>query len=189
MVWRDNVGEIKSVLEAVEVTDKKGMKIETDKAFDLWVEMALGTKERQKTIYLIGNGASASMASHIATDLLKNGNIKAMVFTDPSLITALSNDISFKDAFSKPLKRFATEGDMLIGISSSGRSPNILEAVSTMRSLGGIVITLSAMDMDNPLRNSGDLNLYIPAKGYGMAETGHAAILHYWIDRIIERIH
>jgi D-sedoheptulose 7-phosphate isomerase len=75
---------------------------------------------------------------------------------------------------------------MVVAISSSGRSANILQAVQTTRKTGGKVITLSAMQRDNPLHNLGDLNFYIPAPSYGMAETCHAAILHYWIDRTIQ---
>lgn len=76
-------------------------------------------------------------------------------------------------------------GDILVAISSSGKSINILNAVQTTKKLGGRVITLSAMSADNPLRKAGELNFYIPAQSYGMAETCHAALLHYWIDRTI----
>jgi D-sedoheptulose 7-phosphate isomerase len=73
---------------------------------------------------------------------------------------------------------------MLVAISSSGRSPNILAAVAVANRLALTVVTLSAMAPDNPLRASGSLNVYVPAETYGYAESCHAAILHHWMDTI-----
>lgn len=75
-------------------------------------------------------------------------------------------------------------GDMLVAISSSGNSPNVLSGAETARKLGGAVITLSAMKEENALRKLGVLNFYIPGQTYGLAETGHAAILHFWMDLV-----
>lgn len=187
-MWLENVSVLKNILESLMVYNSHGDLLDTDRAFDAWIDMTMEIKDKQKTIYLVGNGASASMASHIATDLLKNAHIKAMVFTDMSLITAVSNDISFQDSFAEPLKRYITDGDMLVCISSSGRSRNILEAAKIIEKYKSYIITLSAMDIENPLRTTGDINFYIPASTYGLAETGHTAILHYWIDRILLKI-
>ena len=76
-------------------------------------------------------------------------------------------------------------GDMLVAISSSGQSQNIIRAVEEANKLGGFTVTLSAMKRENTLRSMGMINFYIPADTYGMAETCHAAILHYWIDQTI----
>ncbi len=187
-MWKKHVIEnISRVLASLEICDSDGSVIDPDRAFDIWVNKTVITRMKKKTVYLIGNGASASMASHAAADLLKNANIKTMVFTDLSLMTAISNDISYKDVFAEPLKRFASTDDMLVAISSSGRSQNIIEATRTMKAYKVFTITLSAMDFENPLRKSGDLNFYIPAMTYGLAETGHAAIIHYWIDKVLEK--
>ena len=137
---------------------------------------------KKKTVFLIGNGASASMASHIAADLAKNAHVHTQVFTDLSLITSIANDISYDEVYAEPLRRRMTQGDMLVAISSSGQSPNILRAASRATSLGGFLVTLSAMSPENALRSLGMMNFYVPAKTYGMAETCHAAILHYWVD-------
>jgi D-sedoheptulose 7-phosphate isomerase len=75
-------------------------------------------------------------------------------------------------------------GDVLVAVSSSGESPNILRAAEESHRLGGAVVTLSAMDPDNTLRKMGSLNFYVPASTYGMAESCHAAILHHWIDHV-----
>jgi D-sedoheptulose 7-phosphate isomerase len=159
--------------------------MDADSAYDQWTDMTVQVRNHRRTVFLIGNGASASMASHVAADLAKNGHVRTEVFTDLSLITAIANDVSFEAIFSEPLSRRLSEGDMVVAISSSGRSQNIVRAVELTRERGGCIITLSAMRPDNPLRGNGELNFYIPADTYGMAETCHAALLHYWIDKVI----
>ena len=74
--------------------------------------------------------------------------------------------------------------DILIAISSSGNSLNIVNAVKTAKQMNGAVITLSAMSAENSIRHLGDVNFYVPAQTYGTAETTHAAILHYWMDAV-----
>lgn len=184
-MWHKNIFEIKQCLESLVVSDSNLNKIDVDNAFDIWVNLAILIKDTKNTIFLVGNGASASMASHTAADLAKNGHIRTEVFTDLSLITAISNDISYKEVFAEPLGKRFVQGDILVAISSSGKSPNILRAVEITKQLRGKVITLSAMRSDNPLRKEGDLNFYIPAETYGLAETCHAAILHHWIDKVV----
>ena len=127
------------------------------------------------------------MASHVAADLAKNGHVHTEVFSDLSLITAIANDMGYEEVFSEPLRRRMTSGDMLVAISSSGESGNVLRAVEESQMLKGVVVTLSAMNRENTLSTKGDLNFYVPAATYGLAETCHAAILHHWIDKIVER--
>ena len=124
------------------------------------------------------------MASHFAADLAKNAHLHTEVFSDLSLITAISNDMGYEWVFAKPLCRRAKKGDMLVAISSSGASKNILCATEIAKKIGLKIITLSAMLPQNPLRSSGDLNIYVSAKTYGLAETAHAAILHHWMDLV-----
>jgi D-sedoheptulose 7-phosphate isomerase len=185
VIWSTNVDEIAKCLRYLTATDGDGKPFDIEAAFALWTDWTAQIRERKRTIFLIGNGASASMASHVAADLAKNAHVHTEVFTDLALITAIANDLAFQDIFSEPLKRRLVPGDMVVAISSSGRSANILQAVETTRKLDGKVVTLSAMNSENPLSRLGDLNFYIPAQAYGMAETCHAAILHHWIDRTI----
>ena len=136
------------------------------------------------TVYYLGNGASASMASHFAADMAKIGGVRTMVITDLSLLTAVANDVSYEDVYAEPLKWYMKRKDMVVAISSSGKSPNIVRAVLQAKKLGGTVITISAMKEDNAIRKLGDLNFYVPAKTYGLAETAHATILHFWMDMV-----
>jgi D-sedoheptulose 7-phosphate isomerase len=186
VLWTRNVDEIAKYLLSPGISDGDTQPLDIDTAFDRWTDWTVQIRERKRTIFLIGNGASASMASHVAADLAKNAHVHTEVFTDLALITAIANDLSFQEIFSEPLKRRIVPGDMVVAISSSGRSANILQAVQTAKNMGGKVVTLSAMQRNNPLHSLGDLNFHIPAPSYGMAETCHAAILHYWIDRTIQ---
>jgi D-sedoheptulose 7-phosphate isomerase len=185
MIWLTKVDEIASNLQRLTATDGDGKPFEIEAAFALWTDWTVQIRAQKRTVFLIGNGASASMASHVAADLAKNAHVRTEVFTDLALITAIANDLSFQEIFSEPLKRRLVPGDMVVAISSSGQSPNILQAAQTTRQLGGKVVTLSAMNPENPLRRLGGLNLFISGQSYSMAETCHAAILHYWIDRTI----
>ena len=184
MSWITNIKQTHAVLKLLSVRGSKREEIDPDSGFDAWKNYTLGIRDSKKTIYLIGNGASASMASHISADLAKNAHVHTEVFSDLSLITAVANDISYEQVFAEPLRRRMSKGDMLVGISSSGQSPNVLRAAEEAARLGGIVITLSAMKPGNALRSLGTLNFYVPGESYGMAETCHAAILHYWVDQM-----
>ncbi len=156
--------------------------VKVDQAFQQLLRMTVQLRENSGVIYLVGNGASASMASHMATDLAKNGHLHTQVFADISLITAIANDLTYEEVFAEPLRNRMASCDMLVAISSSGNSPNIVRAVDTALGKGAHVITLSAMSVENSIRSKGHLNFYIPSQTYGMAETCHAAILHYWMD-------
>lgn len=173
------------VVRRLFVTDRGGGSLATDEAFDELCRLTEAVLAARGTIFFCGNGASATMASHAAADLEKNAMVRTDVFTDPALLTAVANDICFSEIFAEPLRRKMRPGDMLVAVSSSGNSPNVLKACAEARVQGGSVVTLSAMKPDNRLRAAGDLNFYVPAEGYGLAESAHALILHYWIDRTV----
>jgi len=160
------------------------MSVDCDQAFDLWCDSTEDVRLAERVVYLMGNGASASMASHFAADLAKNADVHTQVFTDISLITAVANDMSYDMVFLAPLRRRLKPGDMVVAISSSGNSPNVVKAAEFAVSREATLVTLTAMQPTNALRQLGTLNFWLPANTYGMAETGHAAVLHYWMDRV-----
>lgn len=182
--WQEYIGGLSALLQRLSVRDAYGREIGAEAGFCRWKALTLQVRRKRGTIFLIGNGASASMASHLAADLAKNARVHTEVFSDLSLITAISNDIGYAHVFSEPLSRRARAGDMLVAISSSGRSPNILAAVGVARQCRLNVVTLSAMKAGNPLRRRGTLNVYVPGTTYGFAESCHAAILHHWMDLV-----
>ena len=179
--WQHACMLLDATLAALAVTGAS----DRERAFADWWDMAAQVRENDRTLYLVGNGASASMASHFAADLSKNAAIRAQVFTDLSQITAIGNDVGFEHIYAVPLARYARPGDMLVAISSSGRSPNIVSAVHAARQAGVFIVTLSAFAEDNPLRQMGNLNFYVPARSHGLAVTCHAAILHHWMDGLV----
>jgi len=182
--WPASVDRLTALLAGLSFRDSSGIDLDTDDAFVLLTRRTEEVRDRRRTIYFIGNGASASMASHYAADFAKNGHVHTQVFSDLSLITAMANDLDFSLVFAEPLRRRGNAGDMLVAISSSGESPNILKAVAAARDLNMSVVTLSGMSPENSLRRAGDLNAYVAAKCYGDAETCHASILHHWMDLI-----
>jgi len=148
-----------------------------------WVALVGELQDSNNTIYFIGNGASATMASHMALDFTKNGGVNALAFNDSAFLTAISNDISYESVFSFCIEKFGKPGDLLIAISSSGNSQNIINGVEAARATEMKVVTLSGMKPTNPLRQLGDLNVYVPAETYGIVECCHQIHLHCWLDR------
>src|SRR5262245_20714758 len=165
------------------VTDSGGRELPLAEGLPQWVAMTRATQPPDAHLYIIGNGGSAGMASHMATDAAKNGRLRALAFNDSSLLTATGNDLAYDHVFSLPLERLARSGDMLIAISSSGNSPNIVRALEVARGLGVATVTLTGMRADNKARALGDLNFYVPLSRYGWAESAHQVVLHYWFDQ------
>ena len=182
--WQELVNDLARLLGECSFRDEAGAALTADEAFGRWGDMTMEARRTGGVVYLVGNGASASLASHLAADLAKNAQLHTQVFSDLSLITAISNDVGYESVFAEPLRRRASEGDMLVAISSSGCSPNILRAVDVAREQRLGIITLSAMAPGNPLRSSGHINIYVAGETYGHAETCHAAVLHHWMDRV-----
>ena len=133
-------------------------------------------------LMFIGNGGSAGIASHMAIDYSKNGGLRSLAFNDGAALTCLGNDLGYDQVFAKQVEMHGRPGDVLIAISSSGRSPNILNAAKAARAGGIFVATLSGFDADNPLRRLGDVNLYLASHEYGFVEIGHAALCHAVLD-------
>ncbi|MEB3177537.1 MAG: SIS domain-containing protein [Nostocaceae cyanobacterium] len=142
--------------------------------------------QQQRKAIFIGNGGSATVASHQAIDYWRNGNIPAIAFNDSALVTCISNDFGYEQVFSKPISMFAQSGDVLFAISSSGQSENILAGVRQAIEMDCQVITLSAFQANNPLRQLGHLNFYVPTMSYGFAEIMHLCICHCIIDGLVQ---
>jgi D-sedoheptulose 7-phosphate isomerase len=133
-------------------------------------------------LMFIGNGGSAGIASHMAIDYSKNGGLRSLAFNDGAALTCLGNDLGYENVFAKQIEMHGRGGDMLIAISSSGASPNILKAIAQARQTGCSVLTLSGFKADNPLRQMGDVNLYVPSMEYGFVELSHLTLLHCILD-------
>lgn len=148
------------------------------------VKLALLKRAQGHRVFFIGNGGSAGIASHMAADWFKAGRFKAACFNDPAMLTCLGNDLGYEHVFDEPIYGHGRQGDLLVAISSSGRSLNILNAVAAAKKADMTAMTLSGFRADNPLRQTGQINFYVPSDKYGLVEVAHHAILHAILDEI-----
>ena len=129
-----------------------------------------------------------AICSHMMEDYAKIGRYRTFAFSDAALITCYSNDYGYENAMAEWLKVHMDEGDLLVVISSSGNSANIINASVEAKNLNGKVITLSGFKPDNKLRSKGDVNFYLPITNYGVVECFHQVITHTLLDQIaVER--
>jgi len=176
---------LNNLMKSIEITDNNHQIISDTNALKTINSYFSHVKCNVKKIMIVGNGGSASIASHMQNDICKSAGIRAMVFTEQPLLTAYSNDISYAAAYEQLVSLWADEGDLLIAISSSGKSENILRAVQAAKSKGCNIITLSGFRPDNPLKNLGHVNYYLNVEDYGYVELGHSIIAHYISDQMI----
>jgi D-sedoheptulose 7-phosphate isomerase len=167
---------------ATEATAADGRPLPLARAFAWINDTARDAHAAGNTVIFVGNGGSAGIASHMAIDFAKAGGIRAVTFSDAASLTCLGNDLGYDQVFAHPVALHGRPGDLLIAISSSGRSANIINAVTAARARGCTVLTLSGFAPDNPLRALGDINLYVPAAAYGFVEVTHQALLHAALD-------
>jgi D-sedoheptulose 7-phosphate isomerase len=175
-----------SALEHVQFTEGSETFIEPLAGFERWIAMTEQIAAQKKSIYFIGNGTSAAIASYMAADACKNGKLRARALIDPSLTTAISNDLAYLDVFSLQIERYGDEGDLLISLSSSGNSVNILNAIDAARARKMDVITMSGMNPENKSRFKGDLNVFVPGNHYSIVQSAHQAILHCWLEKYLQ---
>ncbi len=167
---------------ATVATTADGRELPLAEAF-AWVnDTARDAHRAGNTVMFVGNGGSAGIAGHMATDFSKVGGVRAITFNDASSLTCLGNDLGYDQVFAQPVTMHGRAGDLLVAISSSGRSANILNAAKAAGAKGCKVLTLTGFAADNPLRALGDVNLYVPASTYGFVEITHLALLHAVLD-------
>jgi D-sedoheptulose 7-phosphate isomerase len=170
------------LISETEVTDRSGRLLPLEEAITKVGTAAHSVHDAGNKIMFIGNGGSAGLASHLAIDFCKNGGLRALTFNDASALTCLSNDLGYESVFAKQLEFHARAGDLLIAISSSGQSANILAAVAAARAAKVGVITFSGFGRDNELRRTGDLNFYVRSSEYGFVEVAHLSLCHAILD-------
>jgi D-sedoheptulose 7-phosphate isomerase len=173
---------LSDLLCRVEVTTQPGQRIEFADAATALMARARATHAAGNKLIFVGNGGSAAIASHMATDYSKNGDVRALALNDASMLTCLGNDLGYDRVFAKQLELHARRGDLVIVISSSGRSANILNAVDAAAAAGCTIATMSGFTPDNPLRRKGEWNFYVASDRYGFVEIGHLTICHAVLD-------
>jgi len=179
--------KLAALFSSVEITDLHQGRVELSKGLLTAVDLIATQTAMGRKVMFIGNGGSAAIASHQAVDYWKNGGMRAIAFNDSSLLTCIGNDFGYPQVFVKPVEMFADAGDVLVAISSSGRSENILSAVNAARKKECKVITMSGFAADTPLRLRGDLNFYVVSDSYGHVEIVHLTLCHCILDTIVNR--
>lgn len=180
--------EITHDLQATVVTRLDGTVLSQTEGLSEWVEQSKTIRDDKKgLLWFIGNGASATISEHMSLDAMKAGRFRTGSCSETSYLTAICNDISSDDLFAFKLGHQFSGSDMLITVSSSGNSPNVIRAIEVCRTKGGTITTLSAMNFDNKSRTLGDLNFFVPARTYGIAEVCHTALMHCWLDLFLDK--
>lgn len=156
-------------------------------AFSVVVDEFIKHKERGLQLFFIGNGGSSAIASHMTADYMKNGGMNTYSLYDSAVTTCMGNDYGYEFVFSKPLDFLLREDDLLVAISSSGNSQNIINAINVAKKKKAKVITFTGFKPDNKVKQMGDINVYVPCEKYGMVESIHNMILQQIVDEIMER--
>ena len=153
---------------------------------DQSVELIDNCKRNNGKVFIVGNGGSSSIASHVSVDFAKVANIQSETFNNANLITTFANDYGHDNWICEAIKAYLQKNDMLILISSSGTSPNMVNGARKSQSMNLHTITCSGFKNDNPLRGLGEINLWVNSTDYNVVETVHQTWLLAIVDHIAQ---
>ena len=137
-------------------------------------DLIIKTKKNNSRVLIFGNGGSAAIASHVSVDLTKNLKVKAMNFNEADLITCFSNDYGYEKWIEKTIEFYADKRDILILISSSGKSKNMINACKAAKKKKiSKIITFTGNKSNNPLSKLGDINMWVDSNIYNHIENIH----------------
>ncbi len=145
-------------------------------------------KRNNGKVFIVGNGGSSSIASHVSVDFAKVANIQSETFNNANLITTFANDYGHDNWICEAIKAYLQKNDILILISSSGTSKNIVNAANHCKNKNIELITLSGFDSSNPLSKLGDVNIHINSQNYNFVEMSHHIILLSIVDIFVEKL-
>lgn len=145
----------------------------------------LSSRDAGGKVVIVGNGGSAAIADHCAVDLTKNAGIRAVSFAGAAWVSCLANDFGYEEWVARSLTMYADARDLIVLISSSGASENMLRAARTAQRLGMYVVTLSGFSPDNPIRQLGHLNFWVDSRAYNIVEMTHQIWLLAVCDALI----
>ena len=158
------------------------MNIETKKHFKDFYNLILKVKKNKKKIIIVGNGGSAAIASHFSVDMTKNGNVRCVNFNESSLLTCFSNDYGYENWVKEALRFYSDTGDLVVLISSSGKSKNMINAAKFLKSKNNRLVTFTGFYGKNNLSKLGNLNFVVNSKTYNIIENIH----QYWLLLLVD---
>jgi D-sedoheptulose 7-phosphate isomerase len=155
------------------------------------VNMIIETIENENKIIIFGNGGSAADAQHMSAEfvgryLIERESLPAIaITTDTSALTGIGNDYGFEQIFARQCEALVDNGDLIIAISTSGKSPNIIEGIKTCKKKKAKIIVLTGKN-GNRLRRFSDIILQVPSKETPRIQEAHRTIIHI-ICEIVEK--
>lgn len=186
-MYREYLEDIYKALAKVELHHDGEVLFDYESIMRKLVGVFSEAKDGNKHLFFIGNGGSAAIASHMTADFMKNGGMKTYGLYDSAVTTCIGNDYGYENIFEKPLEFLGGESSLLVAISSSGKSGNIIRAIKAAKKNKMTVLTLTGFDKYNPVMELGDYSLYVPVREYGKVETIHNLILQHVVDEILYR--
>jgi len=181
------ISEFIQTLENVRISLKNEKELAYTSGIQALVECFTFHKKADTQIFFIGNGGSSAIASHMTADFMKNGGMKTYSLYDNAVTTCMGNDYGYEYVFSRPLEFLGQENDLLVAVSSSGNSQNIVNAINTANAKGMETVTFTGFKVDNQSKQLGMLNVYVPSERYGIVESIHNLMLQQVVDLIMER--
>jgi D-sedoheptulose 7-phosphate isomerase len=182
---KNYLGYLAKVLDAIDVSEIAAVARALERA-----------RDAGRTIFLIGNGGSASTASHMANDLAIGSRLSGRPFRTMSLcdnnsiLTAVGNDFGYEEVFTRQLKFQAQAGDLLIAISASGNSPNLVHSFAWAKDNGLTTIALTSFVDGGKIRRMADLGVHVPTDPaeYGPAEDAHLILNHLFVSYMAKHL-
>jgi D-sedoheptulose 7-phosphate isomerase len=160
-----------SFLQSAKIDDETIRKLKT------LYELILKIKKNKKKILIFGNGGSAAISSHFSVDMTKIGQVRTVNFNESDLLTCFSNDYGYENWMKKCIEFYSDYGDMIILVSSSGESKNVIRAAKTSKNKKLKVVTFTGFKHSNKLKKLGDLNFWVNSSTYNHIENIH----QYWL--------
>ena len=157
----------------------------TDKILRQLVEIFTHQKKSNGRLIFAGNGASSAISSHAALDFTKQGGLTSICWTDPSLVSAFSNDYGFDTAQAELFECYRQPGDILVLVSTSGMSPNVIELAKRASLHGHKIVSFTGKDSNNVLKSISDISLWVDSDAYNIVENIHMIWLGYLIDCMV----
>ena len=139
-------------------------------------------KKKNKKIIIVGNGGSAAIASHFSVDMTKVGGVRSINFNESDLLTCFANDYGYENWVKQALKFYADDGDLVILISASGNSKNMINAAKYINKSKKMLITLTGFNGKNLLSKYGKINFIVRSTNYNIIENIH----QYWLLLLID---
>ena len=153
------------------------------KKFENLKKKIFSLKKKNKII-LVGNGGSASISSHVAVDFSKITGKRAICFNEANLITCFANDYGYENWVKESLRAFSISGDIIILISSSGKSKNLINACNFAKEKKLFVTTFTGFQKKNPLSKLGNINFWVNSNKYNIVEMVH----HIWLLSLVDSL-